>query len=216
MKSEMKLMTGVFAADTTLKILVEKVLKDRTIELADGAVKLKKVKNRGMAMNILQDNPKAVMAISGSLLTAMLAGLSSLDSAKDKLPKGLETLPGKKDLLKAAALRLRGVTDHPIQKQVSLAAGKKWEGVERLGLSLAAAGGLNNLADRMVKGYVTDYLHVDASIKGTDLRDIVWDASTWPDNGRLQKFDVDYYCNLSDICIFFGTLIAFLGKANRK
>ncbi|MEE0956087.1 MAG: signal peptidase II [Eubacterium sp.] len=212
----MKLMTGVFTADTALKLLAEKVLKDRTIELADGTVKLRRVENRGMAMNLLQDNPKAVMAISGSMLMAFFAGLASLDASRDKLPKGLAAMPGKKDLLKAAGLHLRGVTDHPVQKQVSLAAGKKWEGVERIGLSLAAAGGLNNLVDRMVKGYVTDYLHVDASIKGTDLRDIVWDASTWPDNGRMQKSGVDYYCNLSDICIFLGTFLAFLGKSNRK
>lgn len=211
MKSEMKLMSGVFAADTALKLLAEKLLKDKTIDLADGTIRLRRVKNRGMAMNLLQNNPKAVMAISGSMLMAFFAGLASLDASKDKLPKGLTAMPGRKDLLKAAGLRLRGVTDHPIQKQVSLAAGKKWESVERLGLSLAAAGGLNNLADRIMKGYVTDYLHLD----GSDLRDIIWDASTWPDNGRMQKSDVDYYCNLSDICIFLGSFLAFFAREKR-
>ena len=59
----------------------------------------------------------------------------------------------------------------------------------RLGGALVLGGGLSNLNDRITKGYVTDYFSFN--VKSEKLKRIVF--------------------NLSDMCIFAGTVLAALG-----
>ena len=62
--------------------------------------------------------------------------------------------------------------------------------LEKLGLSMAVGGGLNNLYERKTKGYVTDYLSFGVK------------------NEKAQKM----VFNLSDVFIFFGACFYVLGQ----
>ena len=62
--------------------------------------------------------------------------------------------------------------------------------LEKLGLSMAVGGGLNNLYDRKTKGYVTDYFSFGVK------------------NEKAQKM----VFNLSDVFIFFGACFYVLGQ----
>lgn len=62
--------------------------------------------------------------------------------------------------------------------------------LEKLGLSMAVGGGLNNLYDRKTKGYVTDYFSF--GVKNEKARKMVF--------------------NLSDVFIFFGAFFYVLGQ----
>ena len=66
---------------------------------------------------------------------------------------------------------------------------KKGNEVTALGLSLVLGGGASNLYDRLKKGYVTDYLGLPVAKK------LVF--------------------NLSDLCIFAGTVIAIIGEYSK-
>lgn len=62
--------------------------------------------------------------------------------------------------------------------------------LEKLGLSMAAGGGLSNLYDRKTKGYVSDYFSL--GVKNEKLRKMVF--------------------NLSDVCIFIGAFFYVIGQ----
>lgn len=62
--------------------------------------------------------------------------------------------------------------------------------IEKLGLSMAAGGGLSNLYDRKTKGYVTDYFSL--GVKNEKVRNMVF--------------------NLSDVCIFIGAFFYVVGQ----
>lgn len=67
-------------------------------------------------------------------------------------------------------------------------AGKKGHKTEKLGLAMVLSGGLSNLYDRLVRGYVVDYF----SIRWKSLKKVVF--------------------NLGDILIFAGTALVFLSQ----
>lgn len=62
----------------------------------------------------------------------------------------------------------------------------------KTGLALIIGGGAGNLADRLQRGYVTDYFSIDAGERFEGLRKIVF--------------------NCSDFCIFAGALLYVIGK----
>ncbi len=66
--------------------------------------------------------------------------------------------------------------------------GKSGHRMEKLGLSMVLSGGLSNLYDRLVRGYVVDYF----SVRWKHLRDVVF--------------------NLGDILIFAGSAIIVLAE----
>ncbi len=61
----------------------------------------------------------------------------------------------------------------------------------RCGLALLIGGGLSNLSDRMKKGYVTDYFTIHAGRPFERLKNVVF--------------------NLSDLCVFAGSLLWLSG-----
>lgn len=64
--------------------------------------------------------------------------------------------------------------------------------VSRFGLALLLGGGLSNLADRIRFGYVIDYFSIHAG-------------------GRLRRLQ-EIVFNISDFCVFFGTLLWIGGR----
>lgn len=68
-----------------------------------------------------------------------------------------------------------------------LASSQKERSVFRLGMTLALGGGLSNLADRIRRGYVTDYFSLDFGERFAKLKKIVF--------------------NLSDLCVFGGCIL---------
>ncbi|UWP58449.1 signal peptidase II [Ruminococcus gauvreauii] len=66
--------------------------------------------------------------------------------------------------------------------------------ITKVGYALLIGGGLNNLADRKQKGYVTDYFSF---------------------NVKWQKFS-NLVFNLSDMFIFLGGLLVCAGKIRKK
>lgn len=65
----------------------------------------------------------------------------------------------------------------------------------KTGLALLVGGGMSNLIDRLLRGYVTDYFSIDAGERFDGLRKIVF--------------------NCSDFCIFVGVLLYAVAKSVR-
>lgn len=72
------------------------------------------------------------------------------------------------------------------------ALGKRGSRAEKLSLAFLLAGGLGNIYDRMHRGYVVDYLHIDIKL----LKKIIF--------------------NLADVFVFLGTLIYMISGKERS
>ena len=71
---------------------------------------------------------------------------------------------------------------------------KSGKGLSKLGYALIIGGGLNNLYERVTKGYVTDYFSFN----------VKWD--------KLKRL----VFNISDMFILIGTFLVLIGKVVRK
>lgn len=119
-------------------------------------------------------------------------------------------IPGKKLILRKVYNRgflLNTLEEHPdIVKAVSLAAGAgfllydgylfTWKGnrLEKLGVILAGAGGASNLADRLFRGRVVDYIGVESR----------------------SSFLSRLTANLGDLYLFIGAVIVMVSQKRKR
>lgn len=140
-------------------IVFEMILKKKAEEkLEEGAVidckpmplKIRKLRNYGMANSVLKDKPEIVKIIGIVVMAVLVVGFILILPLKGR------------NALKAS-------------------------------LALILGGGLSNLLDRFMKGYVTDYFSFKTPFK------------------RLNRL----VFNISDMCIFVGAVIAVLAECFR-
>lgn len=145
------------------------------------------------------------------VLSVFLGDLLLKKYVEAKLPEGEERLlfRGKIRIQKFhnSGIALGGLSDYPLIIKrgtagmilgliLALAAllPKKGNSIRKTGLSLMLGGALCNWFDRFHQGTVTDYFSF---------------RTKWRKFSRLVF-------NLSDICIFIGSLLAFFGGGKRK
>ena len=145
------------------------------------------------------------------LLSVFLGDLLLKKYIEANLPEGEEkTVFGGRILIRKLhnhGIALGGLSEHPLlirRGTIGLIGGmfvyylillfRKGETVRKTGLSLLLGGALCNWFDRFHQGHVTDYFSFQ--VKWQKLRQIVF--------------------NLSDICIFIGSILMLFGGCRKK
>lgn len=148
----------VYILDSVIKNKVYENLKEERLILK-GRIKLRKYKNKGAMLNLMEKKPKQLLCVTGGMLTGTMAYFGHI-------------------LLNESSSLLK------------------------LGTSLIIGGGLNNMVDRVKRGYVRDYFSLNKR------------RAEKCDNKKSKKLSIyDIVYNISDIFIFVGGILIIIAYA---